>query len=440
MRLLAPFLLATAPLLAGAQEPVPTPSPSPEETPAPAPTPPPIEPGAELPVQPADYGRFNVGAFWLTPSLRVGNVTYDSNVLYQPTGDRISDVTASAGPGLLTVLPIGIAGRFELDGEGQYVYFVKTVSKRRLNSAVRGSLIYDTERTQFNLTEAWRRTNSRPDPEVDAYLLRDAEGTDLNLRRQISGPLYFSVAGSRLRTTVLDDEPFLGNDLQANLTRDKYVAGGELEYALTIKTSLVGGGSHQWDRFPQDGTRNGAWDRFYGGIRVNSQTLLSGQALAGTKRFTRDLDGRGKQQLYADVDLLWLFSPRTNLSFGYKHDFDYSAYNTSGATPTIQRETIDVGISKELGSRVDVRLFGNHTRLLTDGAITIVEPDGSVVTAVRNDNYWRYGGNLGYYVRDDLRAGVEVSYSQRKSDVDYFGVKGLLFGVTVTYGPPQPSY
>ncbi len=444
MRSLALLLLATAPLLARGQEPVPTPTPTPTpgpQQPAPAvPEAPVAEPGTELPQQPPDYGRFNIGPFWLTPSLRIGNVIYDSNVLYQPTGERSSDIIASAGPGLLTILPMGLNGRFELDGTVQYVYFHKNVDKRRLNSAVRGSYVYDTEKTQLNLTEAWLQTNSRPDPEVDAYLLRTVESTTADLRRQISGPYFFSLDGGRSRTKVLDDEPVLGNDIQSNLTRDKYDVGGELEYAITVKTSFIAGANHQWDRFPDEESRNGQWDRFYGGVRVSSDTLLSGQVMVGNKRFALDAADRGRSQLWAQGNFLYLFSPRTSITAGYLHDFDYSAYDTNGDTPTIQRDVIDVGINKELSAKFDIRLFANHTKLLSDGAITIVEPDGSVDTAVRDDSYWRYGGNLGYYIRDDLRAGVEVSYSQRQSSVDYFGVTGLNFGVTVTYSPPQPTY
>lgn len=444
MRFLALLLLAASPLVARAQEPTPQPTPPPDGTQTPtAPGPdaaPPPEPGAELPVEPADYGRFNVGAFWLTPSLRVGSVIYDSNVLYQPTGLRQSDIIASAGPGLLTVLPIGVAGRFNLDGQVQYVYFHKTVDKRRFNTTGVASLIFDTTRTQFNLNETWMRTNSRPDPEVDAYLLRDIESTNLDLRRQISGPFYVSVLGYRSRTKILDSELVLGNDLQANLTRNTYRAGGELEYALTVKTSLLAGGDRQWDRFPDAPARDGKWDRYYGGIRVTSDTLLSGEALVGTRRLTREADNRGKQALFVQSNFSIAYSPRTSLSFGYNKNFDYSAYTTDGETQTNERDTATAGINKELGSRVDIQLFGTYNRLRSDGVVTIVLPDGTVQKGVRDETYWRYGGNLGYYIRENLRTGVEVSYSQRNSEVDYFGVQGLNFGVTVTYRPPQPSY
>ena len=442
MRSLAVLLLALAPALALAQEPkpTPTPSPTPEVAPSPTTTEPPAE---ELPIlaeaPPLDYGRFRLGGFWLTPSLQVGNIVYDSNVLNQPTGEHRSDVSASAGPSLLAVLPFGAAGRVEIDGTAQYLYFVRTIEKRRLIGAVRGSLLWDTERTQFDLTEAWARTNERPDPEVDARILRDIEITTLDLRRQVVGPFFIRGNGTWDHTRVLDKDPYLGNDLNKNLTRDRYFAGGELEYAATIKTSLVGGGYRQWDRFPLDPTRDGISDRAYGGIRVVSDTLLSGKVLLGYVWYQNDFDAVRRSFFITDSQLSWSFSPRTEFAAGYKRDLDISAFDTDGETPTLLREIADLHINKELSLRVDLQLSASHTRLLSDGNVTIVTPDGEVQQGVRNDNYWETRANLGYYIRENLRFGVQGSYNQRQSDVDYFGIKGFVFGVTLSFTPPQPN-
>lgn len=443
MRSLAVLLLALAPPVALAQEPPPQPTPAPIPTPEATPTP---ESGAsplpeDVPLAPAlDYGRFRLGGFWLTPSLQVGNILYDSNVLNEPTGEHRSDVSASAGPSLLAVLPFGAAGRFEADGTAQYLYFVRTVDKRRLIGAVRGSLLWDTERTQFDLTEAWSRTNERPDPEVDERILRDIELTTLDLRRQLLGPLYISGNGTRDHTTVLDSQPFLGNDLSKNLTRDRYIAGGELEYAATIKTSLVGGGFRDWDRFPLDPTRDGTFDRLYGGLRVVSDTLLSGRVLLGYVWFKSDFNGVRRHSFATDSLLDWNFSPRTQLGVSYKRDLDNSAYDTSGPTSTLQRETADFHVNKELSLRVDLQLAASHTRLLTDGEVTIVTPDGEVQQGVRNDNYWDARANLGYYISENFRFGVEGRYNQRESDVAYFGIKGFQCGITLSFTPPHPAY
>ena len=39
-----------------------------------------------------------------------------------------------------------------------------------------------------------------------------------------------------------------------------------------------------------------------------------------------------------------------------------------------------------------------------------------------------------------LRAGIKVSYTDRASNFETFGVEGLLAGFTLQYNPPQPTY
>ena len=93
-------------------------------------------PVAETPVAEAPPverpGLFRVGSFYLTPYLNIGSMGIDTNVFYTPT-DRQTDFTASLGPGLELVRPIGRESRFRLDGGLDYLYFAKTDWQRKLN-------------------------------------------------------------------------------------------------------------------------------------------------------------------------------------------------------------------------------------------------------------------------------------------------------------------
>ena len=77
---------------------------------------------------------WRIGPFYLTPKLRIGSIGLDTNVLYTPT-ERTTDISASGGPGLELVLPLGASGRFYTEGFLDYIYFVKTESQRRLTPA-----------------------------------------------------------------------------------------------------------------------------------------------------------------------------------------------------------------------------------------------------------------------------------------------------------------
>jgi hypothetical protein len=50
------------------------------------------------------------------------------------------------------------------------------------------------------------------------------------------------------------------------------------------------------------------------------------------------------------------------------------------------------------------------------------------------------GGEFGYRFRSRIRAGITVSYTDRVSTIETFGVEGLLAGFTLQYNPPQPTF
>jgi hypothetical protein len=50
------------------------------------------------------------------------------------------------------------------------------------------------------------------------------------------------------------------------------------------------------------------------------------------------------------------------------------------------------------------------------------------------------GGEIGYQLRPRLRAGITVSYTDRVSTFDSFGIEGLLAGFTLKYDPPEPTF
>ena len=48
------------------------------------------------------------------------------------------------------------------------------------------------------------------------------------------------------------------------------------------------------------------------------------------------------------------------------------------------------------------------------------------------------GAELGYQFRSRVRMGVTAIYTERRSNIETFGIQGLLAGFTVTYDPPDP--
>ncbi len=58
------------------------------------------------------------------------------------------------------------------------------------------------------------------------------------------------------------------------------------------------------------------------------------------------------------MDAAWKLSPKTKLGVRYQRDIDYSAFATTGSTPTNLNETVEVYLDKLLARNLYLRLFG----------------------------------------------------------------------------------
>jgi hypothetical protein len=392
-------------------------------------------PATEEPIA-ARPGLFRAGSWYFTPYLQIGSMGIDTNVFYTAT-ERQTDFMASGGPGLEIVRPFGRESRFRLDGGLDYLYFAKTDSQRQLNGYGTGQFDLVGVKTRLFVEEHYRSTYSRPSFEVNDRVQQETEGTRGFLRRNLGERFALALLGSRERMTT-DSQDYLGTDLGNTLTEDRYRAGGELRLALSLKTQMVGGGEQEWYRYPRLPERDGESTKAYGGFRTDETALLSGQALVGYQWFRLDRGGE-RNGLYANVDVAWNIAPKTKLGARYLREVDYSAFATTGSTPTNANETVEVYLDKVLARNLYFRLYGRLATLTSDGTITIVTPDG-VETAVRDDRVREAGAEFGYQFRTRVRIGVTATYTTRKSPFETFGIEGLLAGLTVQYNPPQPTF
>lgn len=382
-------------------------------------------------------GLFRAGSFYLTPYLHLGTLGVDTNVFYTET-DRQTDFIASGGPGLEIVRPFGRESRFVVDGGLDYIYFAKTDSQRRLNGY--GSAYLDVRgvKTRFAIEESYASTFSRPSYEVNDRVEQRTEGTEALLRRDLGDRMRLALFGSRLRTET-DSYIYLGTDLGQTLTDNRYEAGGELQLALSVKTRFVAGGEESWYRYPDLPERDGSSTLAYGGFRTDESALIGGFALGGMRWFRLD-SGARRDIVYADVSATWAISVKTKLGGIYTRDIDYSAFATSGDTPTNLNERVEVFAETFLTRSIYLRLYARQYRLISDGDVALEVPDEGLVVSERNDRVREAGAELGYQFRTRVRAGITVSYTDRVSTIETFGIEGLLAGFTLQYNPPQPTF
>ena len=379
-------------------------------------------------------GMWRIGAFYLTPKFRIGSIGLDTNVLYTPT-ERTTDISASGGPGLELVLPLGHSGRFYTEGFLDYLYFVKTDSQRRLTGSARSGLDFHTSRSSFVLEEAWVETYARPTFEVNQRVQQTTEGTRLDMKRRLFGRISLLLQGSRAHTDTPADSVYLGTDLQRTLTTDNYRVGGGLDYALSVKTSFVVEDEQRWDRFPLDPLRDANSNRIWAGFRTDSSALVSGQALVGRRSYDFPNSPVSGAVTVASVIADWNISPKTKLGGSYNRDLTYSVLPVVGLNPLLTFETYEARIDKFLVAGLNLRLVGRMSHIRSYDPVVVDVPDQGPVVKKRDDKYRQVGADLGYFLRPRLRVGAAATYGDQSTTIDYFGIEGLVVGVTVRYNP-----
>ncbi len=381
-------------------------------------------------------GRYRLGPFYLTPKFHLGPIGFDSNVLYTPT-DRQPDFIVQAGPSLDIVLPLGGQGRFYGNGTLDYVWFARTVSQRRWNGSAFAGLAARGGRTEASIEERYAQTFSRPNYQVNDRILQTVEGTRADLTRRLFGRLLLALRGSRAYSQTDQGQDYLGTDLGVALTQNDYRAGAELSYGVTVKTSLVAVGGYQWNRYPLEPIRDADLRLAAGGLKTDGTALISGRVLVGRQRYLpRASAGQARQITWVDVSATLNVSPRTHLGGAFLRNLRDSFFLTGdGQITSSLFETAMVRFDKDLGHRVDLRIFAQRTHQESSAPVTIVVPDEGAITQVRTDTIREAGADLGYTFRPKFRMGIIATYTDRDSSFSYFGVQGLVVGFNAQFNP-----
>jgi hypothetical protein len=384
-------------------------------------------------------GLFRAGPVYLTPRLRIGTIGFDTNVFYTAT-ERQTDFTASGGPGLEVVLPVRSSLLVSVEGGVDYIYFLRTTSQRRLAGDGKGRIDVIGAQAAAGFEGSYRRTFSRPSFEVDRRIVQDQQQARVDGHVEVGERLDLRVEGAATRLDVPGGQEFRGADLRRSLSRDTLHGRLITAYRLTPKTSFLIEADHQVDRFLLDRARDADSNRLGCGFEVISTTRLSGRAIGGVRSFRLRRLGTTPRPAevrkpYATVDLTYHFGPRTRLGAAYNRDLQHSAFTAVTGRPTISMESYRVRLDNGLVGALDLRLFGGLTRLRSDGPVTVAVGPDETITAVRDDEAWEGGADLGYTFRRHLRIGLAASYTERRSTIDDFGIEGLLVGGTISFAP-----
>jgi hypothetical protein len=395
------------------------------QTPNPTPSP---EPAAEH--SGAPLGQFTAGPFIVTPTFKIGSLALDTNVGYQT--ERTPDFVASGGPGLDIGLPFLDHWKWDIRGSSEYFYFHKTKELRRWTGGGSSTLVWKGTGTQVSLSGQLRRDFSRPSFEVDSRIATNQRSGGASVERDL-GRLTLVALASYAGVQVEPGQEFRGADLTTRLTTDRYHGGAEFRYHLTPVSSFLVEGAYQETHFPYAVARKFSEQNV--GLGLETDGFLKGRVTAGIRRAQLLQGDASKIRPYLRGNLTQRLGRRFRLTERFVQESAVSAFAIDGGLPTYEHTTLDLNLAIEITQRIDMRLGGSRTRLVSDGLVQVVLDDGTTSAAERND--------LAYIGRADIgmrlgraRMSLFGSYTTRESRYfSDFGIQGLQAGARVEYAP-----
>ena len=367
------------------------------------------------------------GPVGLSPTLAIANFGTDSNV-FNAAEDPQSDFTLTAVPRLQARLR---ARRALLWGSvaTSFVYFREFEDER--------SIDFTTDaRADFNLgwlrpyaSATWLNTHERLNAEIDARAPRTdsalAAGTGMRFSPKTG--LVFNVRRATL--DFAEGATFDGIPLARTMNSTNDVVEGGLEIFLTPLTTFTVTATFERDRFDESPDRDADRLRILPSVRFQAPAIVQGTFSVGYERFEplspllRPYTG-----VVARASLASTLAEKTRFELSLARDVQYSF---EVVEPYYVATAYRLTVTYQIHETLDVRGTGGQERM----AYRAVEvPGGQPFDDTRDDRADVVGAGIGYWLRSNIRIGVDVEYARRHSvRVDRRYDRTRVFG-SLTYG------
>lgn len=379
--------------------------------------------------------RLNVGPFYVTPTIQLKELGWDSNVFNEATENRLSDFMMVLSPAAKVWLPV--ARRALIGGTGgvDALWYAKYKNQRGLNPF--GSLNGDLYLGRLTLSGGYDylRTRQRVNDEVDLRARRIEGTAKVNIEYRVKPKFSLGLAGDR-HTTAFDEQAiFQGQSLKRSL--DRISGGGSViaRYTLTPLTTVRMTVSRFGDRFQFAPERDSdSWSAM-SGVEFKPRAMIQGSAEVGFRWF---LPKEGSplpvyRGLATNARLGYTMLGSTKLVASWSRGLAYSFDTT---TPYFIDQRVGLSVQRAFARRFDI--LGSTERHGYDyrARVGAVPPD--LIDALRqkrSDVTWNSAASVGYEVVRGGRLGAGVNYWVRRSSTktipDY---ERLQYTITFSYG------
>lgn len=379
---------------------------------------------------PLDSAMVRLGPIGINPAVIVHDIGRDENVFNDPSNPK-SDFTFTLSPKAEVLFRPRIV-HFDFTTATDYVYYQTYTSQRSTNETSSLRVDFDFARVQPFITLQGVNSRERYDQEIDVRAHRRQTMYGAGSAFRIATRTSITLGVRRSDLSFDQGSTFRGTDLATTLNGRVQAVEGSMGIELTPFTTAVFAVSEEQQRFTFGHDRDANILRIAPNVSFSPQAVLKGSASIGYSRFTPLTSAlAGWSGLTAVVNLSTTFLTRYQLDGSLARDVRYSYdpatpyYVTTGGTATL---------IVALVGPIDVKATGTRQRLAYRTEQTV---DAAAGTA-GSDTFTSYGGGVGYKIRDRVRLGVNVDWSNRASEISFLRTyRNRRVYASLTWGAQQ---
>lgn len=383
--------------------------------------------GAERTAEARDAARIRLGPFYLTPSISLENIGYDTNVFLDPeTREPQSDFVVTITPALRAALPIASRAlvTFDLAPRGEYY---RRLSNAR-SFAPQGAVLGEVFSPRFDLIGEGSLHSGRRRPSFEIEQRVDFTNTMVagGLRYRPRSRLDFELTAFRTSTSF-QDELFEEVNLDESLTRQNLGLRLTATRRLTSKTSASISVERSSSEFAVSSEKNGTTLVVSPGLSFTANALIAGQFNIGWLKFTPEKEALPEfAGVVADVDLSYTLRQATRFAVRWRRDLNYSF---EPLQPYYLLRGLGASVRRQVVGRVDLILAFDQFESSYRSLLEMEAP------AARVDISQTYSGDLGMRLNRQSRVGFRVATvtreSNQRADRNY---RGIQMGLSYHYG------
>jgi len=383
--------------------------------------------------------RHKVGPIYVNPQIRVAS-GIDTNV-FQSFAEPTRDAVTILSPHVDGVLPVG--RRLYITGGGgmDVFYYRRQDDERSVDFFGEGRAELTLGPVVLYGGGGGGQFTQRFSIDVDDRIKRQEKRGYGGLTWNVTRRLSLTGQGMGEVFTFAPGEFRLGGDIKEALDRNTLTAAGQLRFALTRRTTLVGSAERIEDRFfsqPPSFPRERESQRYMGGFEFSGRGLLLGRLLVGRRIYAGTVaEGTPPYKgpvVSADVAL----PVGSRVRFHALADRDVVYASSLVEVQTLRYRNAFI-YERALGEMIVDLPFAliaavNAGFESAEYLLPLPYPD-QFHLAMRVDHRWTLGGALYRRVGDNVRIGGNVLWARRVSNLQTFSYQGVRYGFVAEYRP-----